>query len=391
MIKYFGLRVRDLFEMRYDKVVLRDIVFYGLQGSVLPFVGNFAGTFVFFTYVGNINAYAYWSAIIGMGMGLAGQMGQFGDFALTVAIAESYSSGKKTLAEFYVTYSLRWRFFFMVMLGSIIFGMMPFYFVAIKNLAAYEYYQGIEIFILPAIFSRLAWVFVEIPDSVMWGAKHITAHNTIRVIEEFGKIFFAWLFVIVLRIQETWGLIGLTYLIGFRDWVPICIKTAACYVYVRYRILKVRIHWVPTFVIPFLSSLPAMALAQVFYHTGFFPLVDAIGLLPTLVIAIAIFFIFIVYTYFPLNALLGGFDDYQLFIFSKAVNLSGPSKPIFKGVLRLINNSVKIARKLKLHGRFPIPYEAANLEVRELLELKRKERLENLKKTGVARAGITPA
>ncbi|MFX0102429.1 MAG: hypothetical protein ACFFCS_22880 [Candidatus Hodarchaeota archaeon] len=381
--KYFGLGLRDLFEIRYDKAVLRDILFYGLQGSVLPFVGAFVETYRFFTYVGNINAFAYWSSIIGMGMGLAGQMGQFGDFALSTAIAEAYMSGKKKLSEFYISYSLRWRMFFMVMLGMIIFGMMPFYFVAIQELAAYQYYQGIEIFIIPAIIAKLLWVFVAIPDSIMWGARHITAHNIIRVVEEFGKMFFVWYFVIYLRIQETWGLVGLTYLIGFTDWVPIFIKTAVCYIYVRLRILKIKIYVIPTFVIPFISALPAVVLAQTVYYTIFWPTVDVLGLLPTLVLCIAVYFIFIVYTYFPMNAILGGLDDYQLFTFAKAVDLSGPSKFMFKGVLKLMNGSVKIARKLKLHGRFPIPYKEAHKEIRELLEIKRKELQNNLARTGI--------
>lgn len=380
--KYFGLRLHDIFRIKYDKAVLKDILFYGLQGAALPFIGSFVGTFRFFTYVGNINAYAYWSSIIGMGMTLAGQMAQFGDFALSTAIAEAYMSGKKKLSEFYISYSLRWRFFFMVMLGMIIFGMMPFYYVAIQELAAYQYYQGIEIFMIPAILARLAWVFVEIPDAVMWGAKHITAHNIIRVGEEFLKLFFIWFFVIHLRIQDNWGLIGLTYLIGFTDWIPIFIKTAVCYIYIRVRILKIKVYVIPTFVIPFLSALPAVILAQTVYYTIFWPVVDILGLLPTLVICIAVYFIFIVYTYFPMNAILGGLDDYQLFTFSKAVDLAGPSKFIFKGVLKLMNGSVKIARKFKLHGRFPIPYKEAHKEMGELLAIKRHELQKNLEKTG---------
>jgi hypothetical protein len=76
-------------------------------------------------------------------------------------------------------------------------------------------------------------------------------------------------------------------------------------------------------------------------------------------------------TYFPLICILGGFDDYQLFVFKKALEISGPSKPIFGFIYKLMLKSVEIARKLGTHGRFPIPYEEAHHEIRQLMELKR--------------------
>ena len=378
--RYFGLTIRHIFRVKYSKDVLKNVFFYGLQGSALPFLGSFVSTYTLLTYVGYINSYTTWVALISTGMGLAGQLGQFGNFSLTTAIAEAQPMGKVKLAEFYVTYSIRWRYFFMMLLTMILLAMMPFYFVAVKELEAFKYYQGIEIFMIPGIISRLLWVLVEIPDSIMWGARHITQHTILRIVEEFGKIFFVWLFVTQWRIHETWGLIGLTYLLGFRDWVPIFIKTAAGWIYCHIKILKIKIYWIPTFIIPVISAIPSVLLAQLFYHFGFFPIKEVLGLIPTLVICIFMFFLFVIYTFFPLNAILGGFDDYQLFVFSKAVDLSGPSKPIFKGVLKLVNGSVKIGRKLKLHGRFPIPYEEAHKEIRELMEIKRKHLEENNKK-----------
>ncbi|MFX0102430.1 MAG: hypothetical protein ACFFCS_22885, partial [Candidatus Hodarchaeota archaeon] len=124
--KYYGMNVGDLLEIHYDKGVLKDIIFYGLQASIFPFIHNFWNLWILFTYLDNVNAYYTWQALIGTGMGLAAQMGQFGDFSLRTSIAEAYPSKKITLSEFHISYSVRWRMCLMLMLAMIIIGASPF-------------------------------------------------------------------------------------------------------------------------------------------------------------------------------------------------------------------------------------------------------------------------
>nr|MDO8083893.1 hypothetical protein [Candidatus Sigynarchaeum springense] len=76
----------------------------------------------------------------------------------------------------------------------------------------------------------------------------------------------------------------------------------------------------------------------------------------------------------------GGFDEYQLFTLKKAIDLSGPSKPIFKIVEKLVIKSAKISRKVGVFGRYPIPHEEAHKEIRELMEIKRFELNKNKRK-----------
>jgi hypothetical protein len=54
------------------------------------------------------------------------------------------------------------------------------------------------------------------------------------------------------------------------------------------------------------------------------------------------------------------------------VDLSGPSKFLFVPVLKRIKISVKIGRKLGLHGKFAIPHETAHRQILELMEIKAK-------------------
>ncbi|NMC06657.1 MAG: hypothetical protein GYA24_15675 [Candidatus Lokiarchaeota archaeon] len=370
--KYFGLSLRDIFRVKYDRDVLRDIIFYSLQGSILPVIGSFAGTFGFFTYVGNINAYTTWNAIIGRGISFAGQIRQFGDFALQNSIAEAYPNGKKKLAEFYFSSSVKWRYMFMIMLAFIIIAIFPFFVVLINELRALQYYKGAELFILPGVMVRLLWPFVEMPDAIMWGTKRITQINIIRIGEEFAKIFFVWLFVIVMRVQETWGMFGLFFLIGLNNWVPTWIKTIVCYIYINKKVMRLKVYWRSTIVIPVIASLPNIGMAQLWYNVFFFPIKAVIGLEFTLALSIVLLFIVVIFTYFPLVAALGGLDDYQLFTFRKAVTLAGPSKPLFKAVEWLVLKGVGLAKRLGWHARFPIPYEEAHQEIKELMEIKRQ-------------------
>ncbi|MFX0100476.1 MAG: hypothetical protein ACFFCS_12960, partial [Candidatus Hodarchaeota archaeon] len=273
----------------------------------------------------------------------------------------------------------------------------PFYMYAVGNLDAYKYYQGIQVLLIPAIIGRILGIFMDLPGHVLWGARKITQSHLFGVVGLALRVIFTYLTIIVWRVQETWGWIGLVYIFGFRDWIPNWIMTAILYIYINLRILKVRIYWKASALIPIISTLPAIALAQLFYNFGFFPALNwiasllgvspdsQVALLTTLVPMIFVFFLFVIYTFFPLMAMLGGFDDYSLFVFKKAVAISGPSKPIFKRILKMMNRGVKIARKLKLHGRWPIPYKEAHVEIRELLEIKRVDRERNLmeKKTGI--------
>jgi hypothetical protein len=369
--KYFGLSIRDCFRVKYDRDVMRDIIFYSLQGSALPFLGSFVGTYTFFTYIGNINAYTTWSIIIGRGIGFAGQIRQFGDFALATSIAEAYMSGKKALAEFYISSSVKWRYMFMILIAFIILAILPFFYIVIRELGAFKYYIGAENYIIAGVIIRLLWGFVEVPDAIMWGAKRITQANIIRVGEELGKLLNTWFFVVVLRVQETWGPFGLLFLIGFNQWVPLWIKTIVTYIYIQKRVLTVKIYWRSTIVIPVIAALPNIAIAQFWYQVAFFPMRNAIGLEFTIAISIALLFMVVIFTYFPLTALLGGFDEYQLFTFKKAVELAGPSKIIFRAVERLVMKSANLAKKLGWFGRYPIPHEAAHKEIHELMEIKR--------------------
>lgn len=369
--KYYGLSIKDAFKRGYDRDVLKNIFYYSAQGSALPLIATVVNTYIFFTMVANINGYATWTALIATGMSFAGQIRQFGDMSLQNSIAEAFPSGKRKLSEFYITYGVKWRYLFMLLIAAIIIGIIPYTYLMVESMTAFQYYQGAQLFIVAGIIARLTEPFLKMPDAILVGARHITANNVFIIGQTLLNGFLTYLFVVVWRIQDAWGLFGLVLLLGFSGWIPWVIKTIIAYIYIERYILHVKIYWMNSLILPIIASLPQIFIARWWYGFGFIPMVNAIGIEFSLAICVILLFIVIIITYFPIIALLGGFDDYQMFVFKKAVNLSGPSKPIFRFVEKLMNVSILASKKIGLHGRFPIPFEEAHHEIAELMEIKR--------------------
>jgi hypothetical protein len=124
-------------------------------------------------------------------------------------------------------------------------------------------------------------------------------------------------------------------------------------------------------IIPMIAASPVFLLAWIWGNYAFWPLLAALGVIPTAAISIMMaFFVMFFVVYFPLLGLLGGFDDSMFYIFKKAVAISGPSKPMLTILLKEIGACIKVSRRLHIHGRFGIPYKEAYKEIEELMVMK---------------------
>ncbi|MFX0103626.1 MAG: hypothetical protein ACFFCS_28955 [Candidatus Hodarchaeota archaeon] len=373
--KYLKTSLREVFRIKISMDVYKQMIFYGVQGSLLPILSTFVNTMTLLAYSSQIPGYISWSALIYYGQMFSGIIGNFGDFALGTSIAESYSNGKKTLAEFYVSYSIRWRYFFYILVAVILFAIIPFFVEIIEmSNSPLAYYKGTTMFFVPFLIRRLFDPILGLPDPIMVGTERITQYNIIRAIEEVLKFFFLYFFVYWLKVQETWGMFGLLFLIGFSHIIPYIIKTIMCYVYVQKKILKIKIYWKSTLVGPFIAAIPLIAFTSFWYYTGFPWLKNAIGIEFTIVLSLILLLFTLLLVYFPLNVLLPGWDDYMFFVFKKAVKLSGPSKPFFALILNIMIKFRNASIKLGTWNRksWVIPHEEAHKEIIELMEIKKE-------------------
>ncbi|MBN2153918.1 MAG: hypothetical protein JW839_20845, partial [Candidatus Lokiarchaeota archaeon] len=84
-------------------------------------------------------------------------------------------------------------------------------------------------------------------------------------------------------------------------------------------------------------------------------------------LTLLLFIFFIVYSLF------GGWDDFSLSEFRRAMEMSGPSKPFVKLIYKL---SEYFARLSPLHNRFPIRSDESRQEAIELMLIKERKEIE---------------
>ncbi|MBD3187268.1 hypothetical protein GF325_10595 [Candidatus Bathyarchaeota archaeon] len=372
--QYVNLSLRDVFRTKVSRDVLKEMLVYGVQGSLLPIMQSSIGTLTVVWYSQEIPGYLSWSALIGWGATFSNVIGNIKDFALLTAVAEAYPNGKQELVEFYVSYTLRWRYFFYILIALIMLSIIPYFVYIIENTGGLQFYSGATVFFIPMLFKRIFDPIIDLPGSIMVGVEKITQYNIIRVIEEVLKLLFAYLFVFVFRLQDAWGLVGLVIIIGYRDFVATIIKTTICLVYIQRKIVHIKVYFRSTFLSPFISALPVVGLTQAFYNVGFVPLITTVGFEIAITISILLALVALTMVYFPLNVLVGGWDDYMLHVFRKAVKLSGPSWPIFFGVYKIMEKTKILAQKIGTWDRdgWTIPHEKAHEQIIELMDLKRK-------------------
>jgi hypothetical protein len=378
--QFVGLSLRDVFQIKIRRDVYREMILYGVQGSLLPILWTFINTFTLLKYTSTIPGYVAYSALIGFGGTFSSIIGQFGDLGLYTSVAESYSNGKIKLAEFYTSYSLRWRYFFYILIGMALFAVIPFflYIIAIPN-GPLQYYKGATVFFVPLLIRKLFDPLFGLPGPIIGGAQHITAGNIISAIHAVLSLVFVILWIDVIKVQDTWGDFGVLFLIGFNGIVPLVITIIIQYVYVNKRILKIKIYLKATFLGPAIAASPVLLITTFWYNTAFVPMTEAIGIEFTIVISMLLLFLILILIYFPLNIIVGGWDDYMFFTFKKAIDLSGPSKPIFLMLFKVMEKFRKASIKLGTWDRkgWSIPYKEAHKEIIELMEIKRLSLIKN--------------
>jgi hypothetical protein len=379
IVKPMGYSFKDAWRFKFGKDVVKRSLSYGIQASIVPMVGSFCGLTMLLWYTGQIASYPSWIALVGTGTMLTGIMGNFGGYNLSAGLAESYPNGMKKLSEFYISYSMRWRLYFLSVFSVSLFAVYPFFDAVIRRIPGLEYWVPALVFFIPGIFRKFCDPMIWLADQVVLGTFHIKPWVISRVLEEAFKVLTVWLYLFVFHIQDT-GISGIIFLILFEHWLPWTVKSIGLLIYAQYKICRIKIYWASSLIIPIIASLPIFPLTWA-WTPIFWMMMDSVGVYVTATVSILMAFLVMFFVFFfPLTALLGGFDDYSLFMFKKAVSLSGPSKPLLRFIEKEIVACIKVAKRLKLHGRWPIPYQEAHKEMEQLTIMKKEGRLVVLKK-----------
>ncbi|MFX0100297.1 MAG: hypothetical protein ACFFCS_12005 [Candidatus Hodarchaeota archaeon] len=371
-MKPFGVTARDCFRIGFRKEVAKECLWFGAQVSVVPLINTTTGTIMLFMYLEGIPHYSTWTSLCGLASGISGVV-DVGSFNLTASIAESYMNGKKKLAQFYIENTFKWNGFFMCFLTITLLSVMPMLLTEAVKLPGLENYLLAVPFFFPTMIHKLFMPWISIPDTILVGTQHITFMTVNRLFEEAHQVFWVWMFVFVLRLQDR-GINGIVIILSFEHFIPRLTKMVLCWIYINYRIMKIRINIKQTFLIPIIASLPVLAAGFSFYAFAYQPLLGLFDFLdeyamigPAAIYVLIALLVLPLLVFLPLTGYLGGWDDFGLLTFRKAIDLSGPSKPI----ARLLYNSILMGvKKSKLHNKYKIDWTDAAREINELMELK---------------------
>ncbi|MHA1792116.1 MAG: hypothetical protein ACTSVI_05685 [Promethearchaeota archaeon] len=376
-MKPFGVTARDCFGIVFTKEIAKECLWFGFQVSIVPIINTTTGTMMLLMYVDALPQYSTWVTLNGIAAGISGVV-NVGSFRLTAALAESYMNGKVKLSRFYLEQTFKWNGFLMCFLTFTLLSILPMLVGEITQLPGLENYRLAAPFIIPTLIHQFFKPWIDIPNSVLVAARHITFYTFVRLTEEALQVFFIWLYLYVLRLNVVFGFPGIVFILAFEHFFPRIIKMTMCWIYIHKKIFKLKLNLMQTFIIPIFSALPTLAFGFLYYTFMFGPIKNAfevfLGIYALLVPAAIYIFIGLVvipiFVFLPLTGYLGGWDDFGLLQFRKAVDLSGPSKPISMLLYKAVLFG---ARKSPYHNKYPIDWSGAAREIEELMILKDKQ------------------
>jgi len=407
-------RAVDCFRIDFDWAQLREMLFFGgkifLAGLSVIAV-NFA---IIVLQLNTVYNYLYVSAFVGLAVQTRLQVAEQGRIILDnlyAPIAEAFNNGKWALTGYYISQGLKW----------FATSTMPIYLVSILILPALL--RGI----LPAVYQDVAWMvpvlIVVMPllpldllmKTVLLGADRAGVFAWATVGEQALRLAtYAAMLPFVGPLAQVWVL-----LLG--DTPSKLIKVAGLWVWIHRRLVRIHVHLYQTVVAPLLAGvaylglcalgmlwmrqatvtgqlivtvvdIAAIATLLVFLVTRRFVsappflqskafnaglLVVVLAVLLALVwLGNELYYVSLIMTmiiflplllYFPVLALLGGWDAHGLEQFALAADQAGLAYALYYPAYRL---SAWCCRLSPLFDRFPIPHAAAQAEAAELDQLR---------------------
>jgi hypothetical protein len=378
VLQPFGYRVRDLWAIGFDKKVVRDCLWFGLQVSIVPIIDSVIGVNMLLLYLKGLPQYTSYVAIRDIAAGVVGIV-NLGTYGTTPLIAESYMNKKTKLAAFYISSSIRWNGFLMWMMVAILIAFLPMVFQIILELPELSNYISAQAFIIPLLIHQLFRPFIDFPNGILIGTERVSFYTFIRVSEEILQLFFVWLFLFGLKLQLVWGFFGVVFILSFEHFFPRIIKMIACWVYIKKKLFPIYINWWQTLIGPLFVSVFVYFFGVLYYNTIFKTLLPLLGILPTAAISLLFGLTMIPFLiYLPLTGFFGLWDDFNIKTFEKAVSISGPSR--FLASLFYKSTKWGISHS-PWHNKFKIPWEDAEKEIEELMNLKETAEYKSFEKS----------
>ncbi len=369
MLRKIGIPLRSLFEPRFSREVMRTAFKTGISVSVPGLVAQGVAYAVTMMYVDVVAQFTTFSVLSSSASMFVNFLDYFGKIDMTAPFSEAYRNQKHKLSVFYIAQG--WKYW------GYVNGAMMLMFAAFLNVLAatllaipgLEYYAMIGLFLLPWWIYKFFLPIAEQGDMILVGAMRLKVFQSFRIAEEVAKLAWVALMLYGFRWQGG-GTQAIAFVFVLAMAVPQWIKACLVWTYIRKKMLPYSIPIWQTFVAPLASGAIVYGIVTAylqFVHALFVPSIGPVfaGILSIVLILITCPTIVFPFFY----GILGGWDNFGLETYQKAVSMAGLSKAFFRMASRV---TTWAARHSPLTNRFPIPHEAAIDEIKELTDMKQK-------------------
>nr|MDO8115352.1 hypothetical protein [Candidatus Sigynarchaeota archaeon] len=360
------LQLRDCFRHEFDRKLVKECLWFGLQVSAGPLFGVFVGQMIALYWINLVPQYSTWIQLASVASGLANVVQWGTGLELVPAISESFLNGKKKLAQFYITQGFRWNLYLAVPLLVMILVYLPLILTVALSVANVSIYLLAVAFLFPYIIAKLLEPFAGFADQVIVGASKPSFLTVVRLLEEAGKLFFMTLWIPWLRVTDV-GLPAVVWVMPLGTFIPTFLKTLACWVYIHKKIVPVKFPIGQALIAPGLSSIFVFFISWIYINFIWPPMLLSLTLIPAALLTVLWMLVGTLGIYMFAYGFFGGFDDFGVKIMGEAVAISGPSKPLMKFLMAFLKLGIKIS---PLHNKFPIPAEDAHREALELMAIR---------------------
>ncbi|MBN2157606.1 MAG: hypothetical protein JW776_16280 [Candidatus Lokiarchaeota archaeon] len=371
IIRPLGYTLKDCFIPQVEKDTILKSIKFGIVVSIPGLIkALFSGITAFWWYSA-LPAYLTLITLSEFADGITNYIKIGGGINIRPTISEAYNSGQKNLTSYYISMSWKFIMFFLFALGTIVIVFLPSLLSVLLQVAGAEEYVLAVFFIIPNFIATIIEQPVVTAEDTILGANKPLFNSAIMIVSYFVEVLLIFLSINVFRIHEIWGLRGIFWLLPLIPFIPNLIRMITSWIYIDKKIARVHIKkfgW-QSFIAPIIPAIIIGGIGFLWTHLVF-PFLSDLTNSPLIAGVITLIFAIVgcmLFIYFPLYALFGGWDEHTLSVFQEATEISGPSRIFFGPIFKISNWFVK---KSPFHNRFPIPYKKAQEEAFELMKIR---------------------
>lgn len=363
----YGFTIWDCVVPYVEKDVWVTSLKFGLSLSPPGIISSLLGFFAFFWWYDLVPAYATLIVLNDTADQLGNMIKRAGGLYMKPVISESLNNKKVHLTRYYIGMTLKINYWLMFGMLAIMVSFMPIILELLLTGDGTENWLLAVAFITPNFIASTLEPLGSLTGDVILGGNKPLWHSIMNISSNLLGIGLDILLLFVFQIPQKMGITGLIWLIPLKGMPLTILRLTADWIFIQKKLVKMRFRdfaW-QTFVAPLPAMLLLIGLAQLWFAFAY-PWLNSITNIYVTAGSSIIFGIFcLLWVYFPVYALFGGWDDYNIKIFHEAVEISGPSKFLFKPIDWANRGIIKYS---KLHNRFPIPWKIADKEAEDLMK-----------------------